>query len=249
MHSSFKTHIGLVRQINQDYGLITKLDDATTLIIVADGMGGHKAGEVASKMATELVHSSVLEHWNTKSWESLLQSAIQTANEQIYTLASQEPDFSGMGTTIEVAIFNSEEGIIAHVGDSRVYMWQEATLHQLTEDHSLVYALYKSGQITHEEIETHPQKNVILRAIGTEQHIDVDLIDFSWSLGDRILLCSDGLFKHVNNERISEYLQKQETVDIIADQLIQHAVELGGEDNITIAIVENTMPHMGGEDR
>lgn len=248
MDSSIKTHTGLVRQINQDYGLITKLDDATTLVIVADGMGGHKAGEVASKMVAELVQASVTEHWGTKNWEDLLLFAIQSANDQIYELSAQQSEYSGMGTTLEVGIMNTERGIVAHVGDSRSYLWQDATLRQLTEDHSLVYALYKSGQITFDEIETHPQKNVILRAIGTDPKTDIDIISFSWGKGDRIMLCTDGLFKHVTNAQISLHLRGQDTLSSIADQLIQNAIDLGGEDNITIAIVENSLPRAGGEE-
>lgn len=247
MESVFKTHIGKVRQSNQDHGVIVPLDEETTLVIVADGMGGHKAGEVASQMATELIQKLIMEQWNKLDWSELLLQAIYEANEKLYTLAQNERELEGMGTTIEVGLLSRDQGLIAHVGDSRVYLLHNDELEQITEDHSLVYALYKSGQISYQEIETHPQKNLILRAIGTEPKIDVDIIPFTWTNGDRILLCSDGLSKHMSHELITSFLKDNRSVDQVADRMIQYVLDAGGDDNITIILVENTLPLAGGE--
>lgn len=248
MNSIYKTHTGWVRQVNQDYGMITQLDDDTTLVIVADGMGGHKAGEVASQMATEIIHSEIVKHWQQKSWEELLLHAVKRANVAIMAQGKEQLELEGMGTTIEVGLLSEKRGLIAHVGDSRVYLLLDSHLKQLTEDHSLVYALYKNGQITFDEITNHPQKNMILRAIGTDEEVEVDLIPFNWSIGDRILLCSDGLFKHVDDPLITTYLQLPDSVADVGDKLIQKALDSGGDDNITLILVENTLPQqLGGE--
>lgn len=247
MYSIYKTHTGLVRQVNQDYGMISQLDDETTLVIVADGMGGHKAGEIASQMAADIIHSEIVKHWQQKSWEDLLLHAVQQANITIIARGKDHVEFEGMGTTIEIGLLSQDRGLIAHVGDSRVYLLIDSNLKQLTEDHSLVYALYKNGQISLEEIANHPQKNVILRAIGTDDEIEVDFIPFTWRKGDRILFCSDGLFKYVDNAAISTYLQSSLSVADISDQLIQTALDRGGDDNITVILVENTLPRVGGE--
>lgn len=247
MNSIFKTHTGKVRQVNQDYGLVTQLDENTTLVIVADGMGGHKAGEVASKMATEFIEAIILEHWDQMSWPELLKYAVVQANEQIVAQGKREVELHGMGTTIEVGLLTNTQGILAHVGDSRVYLLRDSTLEQLTEDHSFVYALYKSGQIRFEEMHTHPQKNVIMRSVGTEDHLDVDLIEFSWDKDDRVLFCSDGLFKHVHHHLLEEYMKESDSISNISDRLINKALEMGGDDNITLILVENTFPQEGGE--
>ncbi len=247
MNSIYKTHTGWVRQVNQDYGMIAQLDNETTLVIVADGMGGHKAGEVASKMAAEIIHSTILEYWQQKNWDDLLLFAIEKANATIITQGNSQSEYEGMGTTIEVGLLSENRGLIAHVGDSRVYLLLDSNLQQLTEDHSLVYALYKSGQITIDEVSIHPQKNMILRAVGTDEELEVDLIPFTWSSGDRILFCSDGLFKHMDNQLIATYMQMPDSVSDISEKLINTALEIGGDDNITLILVENTLPRLGGE--
>lgn len=247
LDSIFKTHTGRVRQINQDYGLIQRIDDETKLVIVADGMGGHKAGEVASQMATEIIRTSVEENWNQMSWEELLIDAINKANTYIFSQAKENSEYEGMGTTIEVGLLSEDRGLIAHVGDSRVYLYQNSSLYQLTEDHSLVYALYKSGQISLDEVKNHPQKNWILRAVGTEEAIEIDLHPFTWEAGDRILFCSDGLYKHMTHEMIAQFLQGPTPISVIGDQLINSALELGGDDNITLILAEKTFTQAGGE--
>lgn len=247
MDSIFRTHIGNVRQINQDYGLITSLDDETMLVIVADGMGGHKAGEVASQIATQHIEAIIKESWPSNDWENVLLTAVEKTNEHIFTLSKQNSEYTGMGTTVEVGLLTKSRGLIAHVGDSRVYLFDQKGAKQLTEDHSLVFELYKSGQIPYEELETHPQKNVILRAIGTEPHIKIDLISFAWEDGGRVLFCTDGLFKHVSSEKIIHTFFAEKDISILADNLMNQALDLGGEDNITIAIVAHASVHHGGE--
>jgi serine/threonine protein phosphatase PrpC len=248
MKSTIKTHVGWVRQVNEDAGTVIRLDENTMLVIIADGMGGHKAGEVASQMAIEIIGYEIQSNWNNGEWQEILLNAVEKANQQIYHHAKHNPEQEGMGTTIEVGLLSAKEGLLAHVGDSRVYLYHENELKQLTDDHTLVYALYKNGQITMEEAQKHPQKNMILRALGTEEEVEIDLIPFSWNIGDRILFCTDGFSNHVGLGRIKQDLEKASvSVHEIGERLLKTALELGGDDNITFVLVENGLtPSEGG---
>lgn len=248
MEYLFLTHMGWVREINQDSGIVLPLAEEVLLVIVADGMGGHLAGEVASKMAIDLISEEVTKRWQEEEWGALLLDAVKQANLTIYHQSLLEPDKAGMGTTLELGIIGKEGGVLAHIGDSRVYLYRASSLQQLTEDHSYVYTLYKHGQISYEETKNHPQKNMILRALGTEEEIEVDLIPFAWQAGDRLLFCTDGFSNSVEDEEISMMLSEgDKPLKDIGNLLLEKALEKGGEDNISLAIIENPDSSKGGE--
>ncbi len=223
--------VGKVRAANEDSLLVS-----SDVLVVADGMGGHLAGEVASARAVEIL----AEAEGRRSLVELV-SAVHLANRRISDSAAEDPALRGMGTTICVVGLVDEDGehlAILNVGDSRVYLLADGKLNQLTEDHSLVETLVREGRITHAEAEVHPQRNVLTRALGVEALVLVD----AWLLlpcdGDRLLLCSDGLFNELSVERITEILQDQDDPDVAARRLAAEAEAAGGRDNITTVVVD-----------
>jgi protein phosphatase len=226
------THVGRVRSSNQD-----SLLEAGDLFVVADGMGGHNGGEVASALAVETVR----ETFNAPTTDVLVE-AIQAANEAILAKASEDPSLQGMGTTVvalAAVVTDGEERIaIANVGDSRCYLLEDDRLRQITKDHSVVQTLVDNGQITKAEAEVHPQRNILTRALGIDPKVMTD----SWELlpfaGDRYLLCSDGLFNEVSPTTIIETLQAQTNPSEAAAELVRLANEGGGRDNISVVIVD-----------
>lgn len=248
MEYVFLTHMGWVRQTNQDSGVVYPLGEDAILVIVSDGMGGHLAGEVASKMAIDLVSSEIKARWQEEEWDRLLISAIEKANRLIYRQSMEDPGQAGMGTTLEVGLIGKRGGVLAHIGDSRIYFYHPPILQQLTEDHSYAYTLYKHGQITYEEAMNHPKKNMILRALGTEEEIEIDLIPFTWEEGDRLLFCTDGFSNSVNEEVILDGLKDyHHSLEEIGKKLLEKALAAGGQDNITLAIIESSRSSTGGE--
>lgn len=236
-----RSDIGRVRQVNEDSALIGKLNDRIYFAIVADGMGGHQAGDVASQLAVEAFRKIVsqheeLEQLTIEDGKRIVKAAIRQANEDIYLLASKMEQYHNMGTTIVAALMWDEHVIIGHVGDSRAYFASDNAIERVTEDHSLVNVLIQSGQITEEEAEHHPRKNVLTRAIGTDDHVEVDVAAYTW--GDRpyLMLCSDGLSNRVTNDQMLAVLSQEASIETKADQLIQYALEFGGEDNITLVL-------------
>jgi len=246
----FMTDIGQVRSTNEDAGAIFLNDHGQSLAIVADGMGGHKAGEVASQLAVQIAE----EYWNNAEHfvtpveaENWLKEIIDMMNRTIYEQAQNDEELQGMGTTVVLSITAFEFITVAHVGDSRCYLMNEEKIEQITEDHSLVNELIKTGQISADDAEQHPRKNVLVRALGTEPTINVDIQTLIWEVNDVILLCSDGLTNKVTNEEIESHLRTDKTLREKAIQLRNVANERGGEDNITIAIVQNTTQHEVGD--
>jgi protein phosphatase len=204
------------------------------LFAVADGMGGARGGEIASRVAATALGESV-----DGSGESRVVALIQEANRQVYERAREDTDASGMGTTITVALF--EDGIVSigHVGDSRAYLIRDRKVDQLTEDHSLVAELVRSGRLSPEEAETHPQRSVITRALGTDPDVDVDVFSVEAKPGDLFLICSDGLTGMVDDETILDVVERQrEDLDAVAKELISAANRMGGDDNITVVFFE-----------
>lgn len=237
----FMTDKGKVRQNNEDYGGFFTNKQGQYLAIVADGMGGHLAGDVASKMAVDLLH----ELWenctgieNAEHAEKWLQSNITHVNKVLYDHAQSHKECEGMGTTIEAVIVTNRFATVAHVGDSRAYLLNHSGFTQLTEDHTFVNELVRTGQISKEDAENHPRKNVILRALGTEEDLKIDLKTIMFEQGDLLLLCSDGLSNKISTEKMLEILQNNETLDQKAKLFIQTANENGGEDNITLIILK-----------
>jgi PPM family protein phosphatase len=206
------------------------------LFAVADGMGGAKAGEVASGLAAAAVQESDGEG---QSGEARVAALIEEANRRVFRRANEDREASGMGTTMTVALVESDRVAIGHVGDSRAYLIRNGALQQLTDDHSLVAELVRSGKLTPEEAESHPQRSVITRALGTEADVDVDTFSVESSPGDLFLLCSDGLTTMVDDETILDAVeQNRSDLKVAAKALINAANREGGEDNITVVFFE-----------
>jgi PPM family protein phosphatase len=205
---------------------------APPLFAVADGMGGAQAGEIASKLAAAALEDT---DSGALSGEDRVTSVIQEANRRVYERSNEDPNASGMGTTITVALVEDSGVTIGHVGDSRAYRYREGSIEQITEDHSLVNELMKSGKLSPEEAETHPQRSVITRALGTDPDVDVDSFTVEAQVGDVFLLCSDGLTTMVDDEEILGVLEKHhEDLDRATKSLVSAANRGGGEDNITV---------------
>ncbi len=241
-----KTDVGCVRQNNEDnFGY----DSRYGIYIVCDGMGGQAAGEVASKLAVdtmlayfrEAAASGALSDM-TESGDGLstrahvLGSAIYQANEAIYT-AARQPGHAGMGSTIVAVLVQDEFYAIGHAGDSRIYLIRDGSLQQLTQDHSLVMEQVRRGLLTMEEAQRSEMQNIIIRALGPDQRVEADLEDHVASAGDILLLCSDGLNRHVTDNQILEVLKGTTDLQLIADRLIERARSGGGSDNITVLLL------------
>ena len=242
MNSVFLTDVGRIRSHNEDNGGIFVNKDKEVLAVVCDGMGGHQAGDIASAKAVELIKALWEETLNISSpdrAETWLKETIININRELNLYANNNGDCYGMGTTVVAAICGDSFLSIAHVGDSRGYIAMEDNLKQLTDDHSFVNELVKSGQITKEDAELHPRKNVLLQALGTESTVKVDVKTIAIDEDSTILLCSDGLTNKLKDNTILEVIQDVEiTIENKAEKLISLANENGGEDNITVAIVE-----------
>jgi serine/threonine protein phosphatase PrpC len=218
---------GKKRRRNEDSYVV-----APPLFAVADGMGGAQAGEVASKLAAAALEDT---DSGSSSGQERVVSLIQEANRRVYARANTDPATSGMGTTMTVALVEGQVVTIGHVGDSRAYLVRAGRLEQLTEDHSLVNELLKSGKLSPQEAETHPQRSVITRAVGTDPDVDVDAFTVDALEGDVFLLCSDGLTDMVDDEGILDVVERyHDDLDRVAKSLVSAANRGGGEDNITV---------------
>ncbi|MBE7025632.1 MAG: Stp1/IreP family PP2C-type Ser/Thr phosphatase [Ruminococcaceae bacterium] len=238
-----KTDIGKVRKINQDYYLASA--DKPYLFILCDGMGGHKSGEVASRAAAESIETyirmhSTLDLDDTKA-ERVLKGAVSYANNIVSTRASSHEDYTGMGTTTDVCMLDFDMLYIAHVGDSRVYLLREGKLSQLTTDHSYVEELVQSGLITEKEAMSHPDKNVITRAVGTNRTVECDFISTEIHQDDILLMCSDGLSNMLTESEIKNMLISDENPEQVVDNLIRCANDNGGRDNITAIVIKKLL--------
>lgn len=241
MKAVFLTDQGRVRQNNEDSGGTFINRDGHRLAIVADGMGGHRAGDVASQMTV----ARLKEVWEeTKGIqtadqaEAWLKTHILQVNQILFDHARSNEECDGMGTTIEAVIATGNFTTIAHVGDSRCYILNDSGFQLLTEDHTYVNELVRTGQITKEDAEHHPRKNWILRALGTEQDVKIDIKTIMFEEGDYLLICSDGLSNKVSDSEMVQILQNPDSLEQKAQALIQMANENGGEDNITLIILE-----------
>jgi PPM family protein phosphatase len=224
------SHPGRKRRHNEDSYVVQP-----PLFAVADGMGGAKAGEVASGLAA----AAVQEIENDESGEARVAALIEEANRRVFTRASEDRDASGMGTTMTVALVEDDHVAIGHVGDSRAYLIRGGRLEQLTDDHSLVAELVRSGKLSPEEAESHPQRSVITRALGTDADVDVDTFSVEATAGDLFLLCSDGLTTMVADQTILDAVERHRpNLKDAAKALINAANRGGGEDNITVVFFE-----------
>jgi PPM family protein phosphatase len=241
MRAVFRTDKGKIRQHNEDSGGIFQNQANQSLAIVADGMGGHRAGDVASEMAVR----KLKEFWidtkkigTAEQAENWLNVYIDHVNKILFDHSKKNPECEGMGTTIVAVILTDSFLTVAHIGDSRCYLLNSNGFSQITEDHSLVNELVRSGEITLEDAENHPRKNVLLRALGTEPSVSMDIRTMMFDEGDFLLLCSDGLTNKVSKEELIDTLKNERIVDEKATLLINLANDHGGEDNITLIIIE-----------
>jgi protein phosphatase len=206
------------------------------LFAIADGMGGAQAGEVASKLAAAAVRESAS---RAPAGEERIFELIQEANRRVYDRSSSDPNTSGMGTTMTVALVEDDHVAFGHVGDSRAYLIRDGLMEQLTEDHSLVNELMKTGKLSPQEAEIHPQRSVITRAVGTDPDVDVDTFTVNAQPGDLFLLCSDGLTDVVSEDEILELVERNRAdIDRALRALVKEANRGGGEDNITVIAFE-----------
>ncbi|MDF2722571.1 MAG: protein serine/threonine phosphatase [Paenibacillus sp.] len=242
MQSAHRTDTGLIRLINEDRAAVRNEWNGFTLAIVADGMGGHQAGEIASQMAIEQIESALMQvHTGMTDDErkESMRRAVVKANEDVFWFASKQPRYQGMGTTVVAVLATPETIIIGHIGDSRAYLLSGDAMNQLTEDHSLVNELIKSGQITTEEAHVHPLRNVVTRALGTDKQVEVDIIERSWKPGDMLLMCSDGLSGLVQEGEMQRIVAEPQSLDWKANKLVDRALEEGGSDNVTVVLLAN----------
>jgi serine/threonine protein phosphatase PrpC len=223
-----RTDTGRQRRGNEDSSFARP-----PVFVVADGMGGAQAGEVASRIAVETFERGLPDDGSP---EERLAACVQTANKQIYERSRTEHERAGMGTTLTAAYLDDAQVAIAHVGDSRAYLFRDGKLQRLTRDHSLVGELVRQGKLTEEQAEEHPQRSIITRALGPEPTVDVDTSTYPGRAGDVLLLCSDGLTSMISEERISDILGSTEDLAGAADQLIDEANAAGGRDNITVVL-------------
>jgi serine/threonine protein phosphatase PrpC len=249
MKTAFRTDVGQIRSINEDRAVITELPNGWLLAVLADGMGGHQAGDVASQSAVDRLASELAQLESGRPDGELrdhLRETIARANAYIHAQSVSRPELAGMGTTLVAALASPERVFIAHVGDSRAYLLRGDELVQLTEDHSLVNELVRSGQISPEEAKAHPQRNVLTRALGTEPFVAPDLHELEWSAGDLLLLCTDGLTNMINDADILGTLKSGTDLDAMAERLVEQALEAGGSDNVSVILVRNEKED-GGE--
>ncbi len=226
-----RSDIGKVRQLNEDHYFCKP----PYLGIVADGMGGHAAGEIASKLAVDSVLQYLAEQEVMD--ETVLKEAVIRANSAICSMSRQREECSGMGTTITMCCEQEDTLYWAHVGDSRMYLLRAGELRQMTQDHSYVGDLLRSGQITKEEARVHPKRNLLTRAVGAEREIEIDTGAFPMQAGDILLLCSDGLTNMVTEQEIQEELLRDRgELETAVARLIERANENGGTDNSTVLI-------------
>lgn len=243
MEACFLTDRGRVRKHNEDNGAVLRNNNHVLLAVVADGMGGHKAGDVASGMTVaefEGIWKDQLQLETPEQVENWMVASVNLINEKIYNYASEHEECLGMGTTLVVAVCTRDFVTIGHIGDSRCYLRNGNGFAQITDDHSLVNELVRSGQISREDAELHPRKNVLMRALGTEKEVNLDITTINWEPNDTLLLCSDGLTNKVSDDEIEKVIQEPKMITEKGTYLIDRANELGGEDNISLAIIQLT---------
>ena len=230
------TDTGLVRRNNQDHLLVEG-----TLFAVADGMGGHAAGEVASEVAIDALRAAFASRGGTPQADDLV-GAVREANTVVFTRAAADPALRGMGTTLTAAAVVLDDGeeriAVANVGDSRAYVFAHGDLTQLTEDHNVAEELARAGQIEPEEVGHHPQRHILTRALGIYPDVPVDLWEVLPYPGDRVLLCSDGLVREVNDDQIAAVLRRLQDPAQAAEELVARARAAGGSDNITVVLID-----------
>ena len=235
------TNMGVQRNTNQDYAYVSemKIGNLPNILIVADGMGGHKAGEVASEQAVNAVIESIKQN-ESEDKITIIEKAIEEANRRILDMSTSDEKFKGMGTTLVVATLENDILYVANVGDSRLYLIEDNDIKQITRDHSLVQEMVSMGELDKESARTHSRKNVITRAIGVDTKIIADFFEVDIKENTKILLCSDGLSNMVEDSQISRIIDEcaEKTLEDTVHKLIDAANENGGCDNIAVVLAQ-----------
>jgi PPM family protein phosphatase len=233
------THTGLVRANNEDhYAIIDHEGSYPYALIIADGLGGHHHGELASKIAVDYAQERLAAVFGrgleTGKFSRLMTDILEKTNVKVYLGSLEDSDNHGMGTTMTMAVILPEQLLIAHVGDCRAYLLRGGELNQLTIDHTLLQEMIEAGTLAPDDSSRHLRRNVLTRALGVPEYIHPDFMTVPVQRGDRLLLCSDGLHGYVEDSDIRSLMRKDKTPAILTEHLIQLALEAGGEDNITV---------------
>ena len=240
MDTFYLTDTGVVRDHNEDSVIVVKNEDGSVLLAVADGMGGHRAGEVASSIAISYLSKRFSESFFKMSKAAAVEWIKTSTNEingQIFKYSEENPESKGMGTTLVLAIVTTDYILFGNIGDSSGFVMKDDKLHKVTKDHTLVNLLLAAGELTEEEAKNHPKKNILMNALGINDPIEIDIFDCNMEVTD-ILLCSDGLTTMVSEEQIEEVLLEDISLEDKVVKLIKKANTRGGNDNISIAYLK-----------
>ena len=237
-----KSDKGNVRETNEDYFYISNSLDQIQLFLLADGMGGYNGGEITSQLAIQTAKNYIENNFKDieKDRDSIIQllgSSMEYANMVVYEKAKENPELQGMGTTLEICLIYNNKAYIGHVGDSRIYRVRKQFIRKLTQDHSYVQKLVKEGTITKEQAEHHPQKNMLMKALGCNAFVEPDVMVKGFLKDDILIMCSDGLSNMVDQQTIYEMASKN--IEQATKDLVQLAKDRGGYDNITVVIIKN----------
>lgn len=242
MRVDFETDVGAVRSSNQDSCDCGLFSPNSAWAIVCDGMGGANGGNVASSIAVETIREQLIagfdENMSRPNLKNLMINALNRANDKVHATAMRQPELWGMGTTVVLLIATKGTLHVAHIGDSRAYLRHDGVLTQITMDHSYVQDLVNFGQITQEEARVHPQRNIITRVLGVHESVQCDYAAWDFSPGDTALACSDGLSNYMDDSILERYMEDFDS-STLPKELIEYAVECGGADNITAAVIYN----------
>jgi protein phosphatase len=236
------TDVGLTRQLNEDFWGWRRLSDRSALFVVADGMGGHDGGEIASSLAVQTIcrvagHREATAPPPVEAMENLLDEAFQSANNTVKEQA--ESKGSDMGTTlVSMLVIDDRVAFLANVGDSRAYLLRNGSLHQLTRDHSLVAKMVERGRLTAEEARHHPHSNILLRTVGTERDVEIDIFKVELEVNDRLLMCSDGLWGEVEDRDMEAILNTYDDLRLATRELVRASHHGGGKDNVTLVLYQ-----------
>ena len=232
------THVGHVRENNEDNYAIFDGGSLPYAMILADGMGGHRKGELASKIAVECVAEAYLAYKDEEMEPELLAEkmteSIEMANSKVYLASKEDESNRGMGTTLTMAVITKDNIVLAHAGDCRAYLLRDGVMVQLTEDHTLVQEMVAAGSLSPDETVNHPRRNVLTRALGIPEYIRPDHLILPREKNDQLLLCSDGLHGHITDQVIEACLKNEKNPSELTRHLLDAALEAGGEDNITV---------------
>jgi PPM family protein phosphatase len=240
-----RTHPGFIREKNEDRFYVPS-ESGPYIFAVADGMGGHAAGEVASSLSVKILDKNIslvsekLNNSDLTNMQNFLEDCILEANQRILAVQNEQPNLKGMGTTFTVAVFLNNELLVGHIGDSQAYIFNESGYYQITEDHSLVTELVKNGEIKPEDVYNHPQRHLLTRALGTAPQLKTDFYVTRIQSGNYVLICTDGLTTMLRPAELQESIINGADLERTADQLLKKANDLGGPDNITFVLIHIT---------